>query len=292
MPVTPVSRWPGSYAGSVSQMDVWIVDPVSNGRSGAVWKRLAPRPRNHRFSAHEKNLRVLHCDRSVWRTRGLEILVPKPTKAGAWLARGLVNYGKHFGSREFWRNNFNVTSLGAAISVVDQIWINGKMTLPEVIRSRLIATVVDLAGAGDAMVSGHGELLRLCKITPDTPDWKRRAAEWPVMFVGVAAWNLAQYFIVGVAASHYLRSVCVSTVVGVAVQVGVLRANAILNNYATGDPKFCENISGRWSRMFGCQVLSARAKRRLYWGAIAGLNAFMFINWAWGEKLRHAVLGH
>jgi hypothetical protein len=50
--------------------------------------------------------------------------------------------------------------LAAAISVIDQIWINGKMTLPEVIRSRLIATVVDLAGAGDVTVSGHGEWLR------------------------------------------------------------------------------------------------------------------------------------
>ncbi len=208
------------------------------------------------------------------------------------MLRGLEYYGKHFGSREFLRNNFIVTSLGAAISVVDQIWINGKMTLPEVIRSRVIATLVDLAGAGDAMVSGHGELLRLCKVTPDTPDWKRRAVEWPVMFAGVALWNFAQYFVAGVAASHYIRSVCVSTVVGVAVQVGVLRANAILNNYATNDPKFCASMSVRWSRVFGCERLSARTKKRLYWSAIAGFNAFMFVNWAWGEKLRHAVLGH
>jgi len=62
---------------------------------------------------------------------------------------GVADYGRHFGSREFLRNNFNVTAIGAAISVIDQIWINGKMTLPEVIRSRLIATAVDLAGAGD-----------------------------------------------------------------------------------------------------------------------------------------------
>ena len=217
---------------------------------------------------------------------------PKSIKTGSWLARGLVNYGKHFGSREFLRNNFNVTSIGGAIAVIDQIWINGKMTLPEVIRSRLIATVVDLAGAGDVMVSGHGELLRLCQITPETPDWKRRAVEWPVMFVGVALWNFAQYFVVGVAASHYIRSVCVSTVVGVAVQVGVLRANAILNNYGTDDPKFCESMSGRLSKMFGCGRLSAGTKRRFYWGVIAGLNVFMLVNWAWGEELRHAVLGN
>ena len=63
--------------------------------------------------------------------------------------RGAADYGRHFGSREFLRNNFNVTSIGGAIAVIDQIWINGKMTLPEVIRSRVIATVVDLAGAGD-----------------------------------------------------------------------------------------------------------------------------------------------
>lgn len=218
--------------------------------------------------------------------------VLKSSKFGPWLAKGVVDYGKHFGSGEFLRNNFNVTSLGAAISVIDQIWINGKMTLPEVIRSRIIASAVDLSGAGDATVSGHGELLRLFKITPRTPDWKRRAVEWPVMFVGVALWNFGQYYVAGVAPSHYMRSVCVSTVVGVAVQVGVLRANAILNNYATNDPKFCGSMSARWSQMFGCEKLPARTKRRLYWTAIAGFNAFMFANWAWGDKLRHAILGH
>jgi hypothetical protein len=213
-------------------------------------------------------------------------------KTRAWLARGLLDYGRHFGSAEFLRNNFNVTSLGGAIAVIDQIWINGKMTLPEVLRSRLIATVVDLAGAGDVTVSGHGEWLRLWKITPETPDWKRRAAEWPLMLLGVAAWNFGQYFLSRVAPSHYLRSVCISTVVGCAVQVGVLRANAILNNYATNDPKFCHSMSGRLSRAFGCEKLSAATKRRLYWGAIVCLNAFMVANWVWGEKLRHAVLGH
>jgi hypothetical protein len=165
------------------------------------------------------------------------------------------------------------------------------MTLPEVIRSRVIATVVDLAGAGDVMVSGHGEWLRLWKITPETPDWKRRAVEWPLMAAGVAAWNFARYLVIGVAASHFLRSVCVSTVVGVSVQVGVLRANAILNNYATHDPKYCQSMSQGLGRMFGCDRFSAGTKKRLYWGAIAGLNAFMLVNWAWGEKLRHALLG-
>jgi len=29
------------------------------------------------------------------------------------------------------RNNINVTCIGGAISVIDQMWINGKMTLPE-----------------------------------------------------------------------------------------------------------------------------------------------------------------
>jgi hypothetical protein len=209
-----------------------------------------------------------------------------------WLGRGVVDYARHFGSGEFLRNNFNVTCLGGAIAVIDQIWINGKMTLPEVIRSRLIATVVDLAGAGDVTVSGHGEWLRLWKITPESPDWKRRAVEWPVMVIGVAAWNFGQYFLSRVAPSHYLRSVCISTIVGVGVQVCVLRANAVLNNYATNDPKFCQSMSGRWSKAFGCAKLSARTKRRLYWGAIVGFNAFMFANWAWGEKLRHAVFGH
>lgn len=223
---------------------------------------------------------------------GLKMAVSKVTTARAWLVRGLVYYGKHFGSREFLRNNFTITVIGGAIAVIDQIWINGKMTLPEVIRSRLIATVVDLAGAGDVTVSGHGEWLRLWKITPETPDWKRRAVEWPVMLVGVAAWNFGQYFLGRVAADHYFRSVCISTVVGVGVQVGVLRVNAILNNYATDDPAYCGSMSGRLSRAFGCERFSARTKRRLYWGAIAGLNAFMFANWAWGEKLRHAVLGH
>jgi hypothetical protein len=166
------------------------------------------------------------------------------TKAKTWLVRGAKDYAKHFGSKEFLRNNFNVTSLGGAIAVIDQIWINGKMTLPEVLRSRLIATVVDLAGAGDVTVSGHGEWLRLWKITPETPDWKRRAVEWPVMFVGVAAWNFAQYFLSRVAAPHYLRSVCISTVVGLGVQVGVLRANAILNDDATNDPNFARICRG------------------------------------------------
>lgn len=214
------------------------------------------------------------------------------TRARTWLVRGLVDYAKHFGSREFLRNNFNVTSIGAAISVIDQIWINGKMTLPEVIRSRVIATVVDFAGAGDVTVSGHGEWLRLWKITPESPDWKRRTVEWPVMVVGVAVWNFGQYFLGGVASSHYFRSVCISTVIGVVVQVGVLRVNAILNNYATNDPKFCASLSGGWSKAFGCEKLSAKTKRRLYWCAIAGLNAFMSANWIWGEKLRHFVLGH
>jgi hypothetical protein len=47
----------------------------------------------------------------------------------------------------------------------------------------------------------------------------------------------------------------------------------------------------RLSKAFGCESLSAGAKRRLYWAAIAALNAFMLANWAWGEKLRQAVLG-
>jgi len=161
-----------------------------------------------------------------------------------------------------------------------------------VLRSRLIATLVDMAGAGDVTVSGHGEWLRIWKITPETADWKRRAVEWPLMFVGVAAWNFGQYYLSGVASSHYFRSVCISTVVGIGVQVGVLRANAILNNYATNDPKFCASMSGRWSKTFGCQKLSAGTKKRLYWGIIVGLNAFMVANWVWGEKLRHIILGH
>jgi hypothetical protein len=222
----------------------------------------------------------------------MNAIASKLAKFNAWLARGAVDYARHFGSRAFLRNNFNVTSIGGAIAVIDQIWINGKMTLPEVLRSRLIATLVDLAGAGDVTVSGHGEWLRIWKITPDTPDWKRRAVEWPVMLIGVAAWNFGQYYLSGVASSHYLRSVCISTVVGVGVQVGVLRMNAILNNYATDDPMYCESMSGRWSRAFGCDKISAGTKRRLYWGAIAGLNAFMVANWAWGEKLRHAIFGH
>jgi hypothetical protein len=213
-------------------------------------------------------------------------------KAQAWLVRGARDYAKHFGSREFRRNNFNVTCIGAAISVIDQIWINGKMTLPEVIRSRVIATIVDLAGAGDVTVSGHGEWLRLWKITSETPDWKRRTVEWPLMLAGVAAWNFGQYFLSRVAPSHYLRSVCVSTVVGLVVQVGVLRVNAVLNDYATGDPKFRRALPGRWSKACGCESLSMRTKRRLYWAAIFGLNAFMLANWAWGEKLRRVVLGH
>lgn len=221
----------------------------------------------------------------------LEVVVSKLAKTHSWLVRGMVDYGKHFGSKEFLRNNFNVTSIGGAIAVIDQIWINGKMTLPEVLRSRLIATLVDLAGAGDVTVSGHGEWLRIWKVTPETSDWKRRAVEWPLMFIGVAAWNFGQYYLSRVAPSHYFRSVCISTVVGMGVQVGVLRANAILNNYATNDPKFCASMSGRWSKAFGCEKLSARTKRRLYWGVIVGLNAFMVANWVWGEKLRQAILG-
>lgn len=213
-------------------------------------------------------------------------------KAKSWLVRGLVNYARHFGSKAFLRNNFNVTVIGGAIAVIDQIWINGKMTLPEVMRSRLIATLVDMAGAGDVTVEGHGEWLRIWKVTPETPDWKRRAVEWPLMVVGVAVWNFGQYYLSRVAPSHYLRSVCISTMVGVGVQVGVLRANAILNNYATNDPKHCESLSGRWSRAFGCDQFSAKTKLRLYWTAIISLNAFMFANWVWGEKLRHIWLGH
>jgi hypothetical protein len=221
----------------------------------------------------------------------VEAAVSKVTKARMWLKRGLVEYGRHFGSKAFLRNNLNITVIGGAIAVIDQIWINGKMTLPEVLRSRLIATVVDLAGAGDVTVSGHGEWLRLWKITPESPDGKRRAVEWPLMVIGVAAWNFGQYFLGRVAAPHYLRSVGISTIIGVGVQVGVLRANAILNNYATDDPKYCQSMSGRLSKALGCEKFSARTKRRLYWGAIAGMNAFMFANWAWGEKLRHVVLG-
>lgn len=217
--------------------------------------------------------------------------MPKLTKARAWLLRGTADYAKHFGSKEFLRNNFNVTCIGGAIAVIDQIWINGKMTLPEVIRSRLIATAVDLAGAGDVTVSGHGEWLRLWKITPESPDWKRRLAEWPVMLIGVALWNFGQYFLSRVALSHYLRSVCISTIVGVCAQVGVLRLNAILNNYATDDPKFRASMPGALSKAFGCDKFSARTKGRLYWVAIAGLNIFMLANWAWGEKLRHAIFG-
>jgi hypothetical protein len=218
--------------------------------------------------------------------------VSTAAKVRAWLSRGVIEYVKHFGSREFLRNNFTITCIGGAISVIDQIWINGKMTLPEIIRSRMIATVVDLVGAGDVTVSGHVEWLKFWKVTPESPEWKRRLVEWPVMLVGVAAWNFGQYFLGGVAASHFFRSVCISTIIGVVVQVFVLRINAILNNYATNDPKFCGSMSGRWSKAFGCDKLSARTKRRLYWSAIIILNAFMFANWAWGEKLRHLVLGH
>jgi hypothetical protein len=212
-------------------------------------------------------------------------------KIKQWLVRGFLNYREHFGSREFLRNNFNSASIGAAISVIDQIWINGKMTLPEVIRSRLIATAVDLAGAGDATVSGHTEWLKLFSITPETPDWKRRLVEWPLMVAGVAGWNFGQYYLGRVAASHYFRSVCISTIIGVVVQVGVLRVSAILNNFATNDPKYCKNVPARWSKAFGCRTLSAKAKRRFYWGTIASLNAFMLANWVWGEKLRHVLLG-
>jgi hypothetical protein len=213
-------------------------------------------------------------------------------KFKTWFVHGAVDYGRHFGSRAFLRNNFNVTFIGGAIAVIDQIWINGRMTLPEVIRSRIIATVVDLAGAGDVTVSGHGEWLRLWRITPDTPDWKRRAVEWPVMLIGVAGWNFGQYFLSRVAADHYFRSVCISTIVGVGVQVGVLRFNAILNNYATNDPKYCESMSGRLSKSFGCERFSAATKKRLYWMTIVSLNLFMFANWAWGFDLRHALFGH
>jgi hypothetical protein len=217
--------------------------------------------------------------------------VTKFGKFKTWFVQGAIDYGKHFGSGEFLRNNFNVTCLGGAIAVIDQIWINGKMTLPEIIRSRLIATAVDLAGAGDVTVSGHVEWLRLWKITPESPDWQRRLAEWPLMALGVAGWNFGQYFLARVAPSHYLRSVCISTAIGIGIQVGVLRANAILNNYATNDPKFCKTMSRRVSRTFGCESFSAPAKRRLYWAVIFGLNAFMFANWAWGLKLRHAIFG-
>jgi hypothetical protein len=227
----------------------------------------------------------------VLRARDLEVTVSKFEKFSSWFVSGLVIYKNHFGSKAFLRNNFNVTCIGGAIAVIDQIWINGKMTLPEVMRSRLIATLVDLAGAGDVTVSGHGEWLRIWKITPETADWKRRAVEWPLMVVGVAVWNFGQYYLSRVAPSHYFRSVCISTVVGVGVQVGVLRANAILNNYATNDPVYCESMAWRWSKAFGCNTISARAKRGLYWCVIAGLNAFMFANWIWGEKLRHAILG-
>lgn len=228
----------------------------------------------------------------VWPNPGLTVVVSRIIKFRTWLARGLVDYAKHFGSKAFLRNNFNVTSIGGAIAVIDQIWINRKMTLPEVLRSRLIATLVDLAGAGDMTVSSHGEWLRLWKITPESPDWKRRAVEWPVMVIGVAGWNFGQYFLSRVAPSHYLRSVCISTIIGVALQVGVLRANAILNNYATNDPKYAHSMSERVSRAFGCETLSARTKKRLYWAATAGMNAFMFANWAWGEKLRRLLFGH
>ena len=81
-------------------------------------------------------------------------------------------------------------------------------------------------------------------------------------------------------------------VIGVVVQVGVLRVSAVLNNFATNDPKFCKNMPERWSEAFGCETIPPRTKRRLYWTAIACLNAFMFANWMWGEKLRHALLGH
>jgi hypothetical protein len=212
--------------------------------------------------------------------------------AVAWVARGIGNYARHFGSRAFLRNNFNITVIGGAIAVIDQIWFNGKMTLPEIIRSRLIATIVDFAGAGDMTVEGHGEWLRIWKITPDSPDWKRRLVEWPAMVVGVAAWNFGQYFVSRVAISHYLRSVCISTVVGVVVQVGVLRVNAVLNNYATNDLKYCHSMPSAFSRAFGCGKLSAMAKTRLYWGAALGLNLFMLANWAWGLKLRHMIFGH
>jgi hypothetical protein len=226
------------------------------------------------------------------RNERAKTLEPRLIKARAWLAQGFVEYRKHFGSAEFLRNNFNSASIGGVISVIDQIWINGRMTLPEIIRSRIVATVVDLAGAGDATVSGHSEWLKLFKITPETPDWKRRAVEWPIMVIGVAGWNSGQYFLGRVAASHYLRSVCISTIIGVFVQVGVLRISAILNNFATNDPKYCENLPGRWIKASGCETFSPRNKLRLYWTVIICFNVFMFANWMWGEKLRHALLGH
>ena len=210
--------------------------------------------------------------------------------AGQWLRRGVIDYARHFGSREFLRNNINVTSIGGAIAVIDQIWLNGRMSLPEIIRTRVIVSIVDMAGAGDVTVSGHGEWLRLWGITPETPDWKRRLIEWPVIVAGVGVWNMVQYAAGGVAASHYWRSVFISTLVGVLVQIGVLRANAILNNYATNNPRFCHSLPTRWSRVFGCAKLGAPAKRKLYWLAILALNAFMVANWIWGVRLRHFLL--
>jgi hypothetical protein len=255
-------------------------------------KKLAAQIENSRFDANEESLHARLGDGWVLFALDLEVFVSILGKTYSWLAGGLANYGRHFGSKAFLRNNFNVTVIGGAIAVIDQIWINGKMTLPEVLRSRLIATLVDMAGAGDVTVEGHGEWLRIWKVTPETSDWKRRAIEWPLMVVGVAFWNFGQYYLSRVAPSHYFRSVCISTIVGVGVQVGVLRLNAILNNYATDDPKYCESLSGRWSKAFGCDKLSARTKLRIYWTTIVSLNAFMVANWVWGEKLRHALLGH
>jgi hypothetical protein len=95
---------------------------------------LASQPTDHKFDGYEKSLHVLRGDGGVLEASGPEVIVSKLTKAREWLVCGAADYGRHFGSREFLRNNFNVTAIGAAIAVIDQIWINGKMTLPEVIR--------------------------------------------------------------------------------------------------------------------------------------------------------------
>src|ERR1700722_364101 len=79
------------------------------------------------FTSAQPTLPPPLCDDRVERTPDTKVPVSKIAKARAWLKRGLVDYAKHFGSREFLRNNFNAASIGCAISVIDQIWINGRM---------------------------------------------------------------------------------------------------------------------------------------------------------------------
>ena len=183
-----------------------------------------------------------------------------PTKlqrASAWLGRiPVIGFGwRRITDKEFRRNGIQITSLYGPIAAIDQIWINARMSLPEVIRTRVLATVLNLAGAGDVMAVGHRKWLQLWKVTPETVGIKRLAVEIPFMIAVDATWNLGLYALGQVATPNYFRSVGISTVVGVCVQTGVLRANVVLNDYATNDPKYRESISKRMSKAFGCERL-------------------------------------